>query len=179
VNAEVCNRISAPPDQFIGTPEIDAHRHSWLEPDGFEPKPGAHFGHILVATDFSAPAAKAIRLAAVLASRCRASLTLLHVVDTNPDSASRHSGSADDLMDDVWQNAVVQMVQLKEQLSDQNVLIETLIVEGIPWEQIAMQSQGFDLLVLGRKPLRRSWKFFSKHTSSRVLKQAGCPVLTA
>jgi nucleotide-binding universal stress UspA family protein len=179
VNAETCNRVSALPDQFIGTPEIDAHRHSWLEPEEFEPKPKARFEHILVATNFSASATNAVRLAADLASRYHASLTVLHVINTNPDSASRHSGSADDLMHTVWQKAVSEMVRLKENLSDQTVPTETLIVEGIPWEQIAMQSQGFDLLILGRASPRPPWKFFSKHTSRRLLKEAGCPILSA
>jgi nucleotide-binding universal stress UspA family protein len=179
VNAEVYSRVSELPDQFIGTPEIDRHRRSWLEPGGFKPKPDTRLEHILVATDFSQSGTDAVRLAADLASCCHASLTVLHVVDTNPDSASHHSGSADDLMGTAWQKAVSEMVRLKEKLSDQNVPTETLIVEGIPWEQIAMQSKGFDLLVLGRKPLRHSWKFFSKHTSRRLLKEAGCPVLTA
>lgn len=179
MNAEVCNKIVDLPDQFIGTPGIDLQRRSRLEPDGFEPKPGTCFGHILVATDFSRSATAAVRLAANLASLSHATLTVLHVVDTNPDSATAHSGSADDLMDAAWQKALSEMVRLKEQLAAaQNVPTETLIVEGIPWEQIAMQSKGFDLLVLGHKSLR-SWNFFSKHTSRRLLKEAGCPVLTA
>jgi nucleotide-binding universal stress UspA family protein len=82
-------------------------------------------------------------------------------------------------MHTVWQKAVSEMVRLKENLSDQNVPTETLIVEGIPWEQIAMQSQGYDLLILGRASPRPPWKFFSKHTSRRLLKEAGCPVLSA
>ena len=146
---EVCNRISDLPDQLVGNAETNAH-HCGFELDESRPETSAPFKHILLATDFSASSTKAVQLAVDIASRCQASLTLLHVVDTNPDSASLHSGSADVLMDDAWQSAVVQMLRLKKQLREHNVQTETLIVEGIPWEQIAMQSKGFDLLVLGR-----------------------------
>lgn len=134
---------------------------------------------ILVATDFSRSAAKAVRLAADFALRFNAKLTLLHVVDTNPPAASGHAGSAATLMSSLWSRAVGQMSQLMGELADQGVQAETAILEGLPWEQIAMQSGGYDLLVLGKASKSGRWNFFSRHTSRRVMRAVSCPVLTA
>jgi nucleotide-binding universal stress UspA family protein len=179
MNPDICNRISELPDAFVENAEISPRQQPRFDFDQFESNRSAGFEHILVATDFSEPATKAVQLGAGLASRCRASVTLLHVVDTNPVSASAHAGTADVLMDQSWQRAVNQMLRLKTHLLEQNIQAETLILEGLPWEQIVMQSRGFDLLVLGRSHPRHSRKFFAKHTARRVMKGVVCPVLSA
>ena len=171
-----------PADSRLGKPR-DLNAYSPFAPpatrEAWEARRKQLREQILVATDFSIQAQKAILLAATLAHQCNATLTLLHVVDANPATASAHAGKAEDLMGQLWQNALNQMVRLKDQLSEQNILTETMIVEGLPWEQIATQSAGFDLLVLGKEPAPSFGNFFSRRTGRRALQHAACPVLTA
>jgi nucleotide-binding universal stress UspA family protein len=134
--------------------------------------------HLLVAHDFSEAANDAIELATALAQRTQSTITLLHVVDSNPPSAARYAGSADSLMTGLWQTALARMLQAKDALAQRGIQADTMVVEGLPWEQIANFSSGFDLLVLGKVSNPR-WRLFSKRTSPRILQQVSCPILIA
>jgi nucleotide-binding universal stress UspA family protein len=133
--------------------------------------------NILVPTDFSPASEKTISFAAEFAAHCGARLTVLHVVDINSPQASAHAGNAESLMDRLWKEGVARMASLADELSRQKILAETILVEGLPWEQISNYSKGFDLTVLTRTPVRRRWGFFSRHTARRCIESLACPVL--
>jgi nucleotide-binding universal stress UspA family protein len=127
---------------------------------------------ILVATDFSLASSKAVECAVALANQCNAFLTILHVIDVNTQAGS---GTAEDLMKNLWAQGSAQMGQLAWSLSGR-VEAQTILAEGLPWEVILEKSQDFGLLVLGQSGGRTARKLFSQHTLERVLGNSGCPV---
>ncbi len=124
-------------------------------------------------TDFSPASTKAVEWAVALANQCNAVLTLLHVIDIN---ARPDSGAAKDLMKDLWDHGSLRMSQVAWSLNGQ-VEAQTVLEEGLPWEIIVAKSQEFDLLVLGRKRVKKAFQLFSQHTSQRVIHKAACPVI--
>lgn len=132
---------------------------------------------ILVPTDFSPGSERTIGFAAELAAQCGARLTVMHVVDINSPQASAHAGNAESLMNGLWKEGAARMAGLTDELARRKVLAETVLVEGLPWEQIRNYSRGYDLTVLTRTPARRRWSFFSRHTARRCIESLACPVL--
>ena len=135
-----------------------------------------HIHRILVPTDFSPHSTIAVERAVALARQSDATLTILHVVDINPPAASTHYGTADDLMRQLWVTGTSELVRLKKSLEQTQVRIQTLLVEGLPYEAIIENSSGFDLLVISEPRPKSGWNFFSMHTARRVIEQPKCPV---
>ncbi len=133
---------------------------------------------ILVATDFSRDASRAVEFAARLANLNAAKLTLLHVIDINLQPAPGAEGTAENLMSRAWARAVAELAQAAGSLAAR-VRTETLLIEGLPWEQIVEQSRAYDLLIMGRPARKSPWRIFSQHTARRVIQNAECPVLVA
>ena len=138
-----------------------------------QPEAENHIKKILVATDFSPPAAAAVDHAVTLANRLEAKLTILHVIDINTQA---HSGPADQLMQRVWAEGSARMGKLACSLRGQTEA-QTVIQEGLVWEEIVEQSRDFDLVVLGGNRAKARWNLFSKQTAQRVVDKAACPVL--
>jgi nucleotide-binding universal stress UspA family protein len=128
---------------------------------------------ILVATDFSAASVKAAERAATVASRYKAALTVLHVIDINSQA---RAGTAEDLMKSLWTKASTQMGELGGSLSN-HAPTHTMLAEGLPWEVVVEKSRDFDLLVIGQRPNRWFPKVFSHQTTQRVVENSACPVL--
>lgn len=148
---------------------------------GAKPRLSSHLpdhpiARILVPTDFSPCAAKAVEFAVALAGQCLASLTLLHVIDINTQYAGAESLPAAEMMKRLWEKGASQMSNLASALSEQ-VETQTALEEGLPWEQIVERSRQADLVILGRDKPKPVWKLFSKHTAQRVIEHAECPVL--
>jgi nucleotide-binding universal stress UspA family protein len=137
---------------------------------------GRRIRRILVPTDFSPASASALERAVELARQTDASLTILHVIDINPPAASKHCGTAEDLMRQLWVSASSELTRLKNSFEQPQVRIQTLLVEGLPYEAIVENSSGFDLLIISEPHPKSVWNFFSKHTARRVIEQAKCPV---
>lgn len=130
---------------------------------------------ILVPTDFSSRSARALEFAVALARQCDATLTVLHVIDLNAQYG-RECFSATDLMKRTWENGADRMGELAFSLNGQ-VNAQTMLEEGLPWEQIVEKSRTFDLIVLGKDDFHSGWKLFSKRTAEQVLENTECPVL--
>ena len=137
---------------------------------------GRSIRRILVPTDFSPGSARAVEYAAGLAGASEAVLTLLHVIDINPPAASRHFGTAEDLMRQIRATGEAELARLKKSLEESHCRVQTHLVEGLPCEAILEHSSGFDLLVISEPRPDPGWKFFSRHTARRVIDQAECPV---
>lgn len=140
-------------------------------------QPGWAIRRILVATNFSPCSAGAVARAAILARRCKARLTVLHVIDINPTEAFNHCGSAEGLMRELWVHGTTAMHGLARSLAETQVAAQPVIVEGLPWEEIVERSRNFGLVILGKTRLRPVRSVFSQHTVDRVVEQASCPVL--
>jgi nucleotide-binding universal stress UspA family protein len=129
-----------------------------------------------VPTDFSACSDAAVTVAAELARRHEATLTVLHVIDINAPSASRHCGTADELMQELWSRGLAGLCHLTETLAQDRTKVRTRIIEGLPAETIVESSPNFDLLVIGRQR-SKGWNLFARHTAQRVTQGAECPVV--
>jgi len=131
---------------------------------------------MLVPVDFSPWSRRAAELALAEARKCGASLSLLHVIDTSAQGGGGRPDDAQGLMKHLWNEGLREMKLLAKSLRADGVRVETLLVEGLPWEEIVNHSNAYDLVVLGRKPSRPFWRLFAKHTARRVTRQALCPV---
>jgi nucleotide-binding universal stress UspA family protein len=139
------------------------------------------FQKILVPTDFSPQAAEATRLAADIARRYGAELTLLHV----------HHPVAYELPDGHVQNMPSELdrvyVQLGESLEAARALaravgatrIETRILQGPVAREIIAFAAGFDLLVIGARAAHGIERLLPGSIAEKVMPAAPCPVLVA
>lgn len=150
--------------------------------------------HILVATDFSDPAAAALREAAKLAGMCGGRITLLHVIYAEKisetllglDALEYLSRAADGSAFDPSQ-AVARMHESAEKklaeavsaLSGPRPSIETVVAEGRPSLEIARYSAAndVDLIVMGTYGRNMLGKAFLGSVADHVIRQADCPVM--
>ena len=158
---DVASTIQSP-----GLPEAQTHL------PGRNGRVSRRIRKILVPTDFSPVSGLALNRAVGLADQCGATLTILHVIDINPQGA----GTADDIMKGLWSEGSGQMGRLAWSLRGQ-VEAQTMLQEGLPWEEIVEKSTDFDLVILGKSRASKRWKLFSKHTADRVAANAACPVM--
>jgi nucleotide-binding universal stress UspA family protein len=147
------------------------------EPASLGAKPDWRIRTILVPTEFSACSVEAVARALVLGRHYNATVTILHVIDSNPPSARTHLGSAEELMRQLWATGIAGLRQLTESLASQQTKTQTQIIEGLPAEVIIENSAGFDLLVIGEQCSKSAWHLFSRHTARRVIEGSVCPVL--
>jgi len=139
------------------------------------------FQKLLVPTDFSPQAAEATRLAADIARRYGAELTLLHV----------HHPVAYELPEGHVQNMPSELdrvyAQLGESLERARELaraagatrVETRIVQGPVAREIVAFADGFDLVVMGARGAQGLERLLSGSITEKVLPAAPCPVLIA
>ena len=139
------------------------------------------FSNVLVATDFSVGANRALDAAASLAARLGAAVHLLHVVE-------------DPVLSMPWsEDRVFDLAMLKEELvSDAERRLTTMAAAypdlhmtrqalvGHPAETIvrAAADRGADLVVVGTHGRGGVARMFMGSVAERVVRLAGCPVLT-
>ena len=135
------------------------------------------FARIASAIDGSAEAGHALRFAAGLASQAKAKLTLLTVarrLESSPIAAYWPStlGDYQSTEDDDHQEVLDAALATFEWLG-----VEGRLLHGQPAESLAEASSDFDLLCMGSRgygPVRRT---LLGGTSSRVVRNARCPVI--
>jgi nucleotide-binding universal stress UspA family protein len=146
------------------------------------------FSKILVPVDFSPCSGEAFRLACTLARVFSSALILLHVVDTKSLETLNRLGLA----------LPSEGRKQKKRLSHQARLfarglmqgdvakglpISRVIKEGVPFVEIARmaRSEKVDLVVMGSYGGHAEGveKIFFGSTAEKVVRTAGCPVLTA
>ncbi len=140
------------------------------------------FANILVATDFSGPARRAVAVAASLAHRCGAKLTLAHVFDPAPLSPfiTYPTGLWTDasLAEQLSKDAHEAMERVKARLSPlevaAHVVEETSEAGGIC--DLAA-STGADLVVLGSYGRTGMARFLLGSVAEKVVRHAPCNVL--
>ena len=142
------------------------------------PKPGIVPKALLVATDFSAGARRALDLTLALCPQ--GEITVLHVVDT--EFAARVEaqglGVATDVVAKLRQRATEEFAwMVQEKGAD---AFETMIVEGIPFVEIIKIANDLDvdMIVMGmhRSKFRVDEILFGS-TAEKVLRTGHCPVL--
>lgn len=146
------------------------------------------FKTILVPVDFSPCSDEAFRVACQVARLCGASMLVLHVIDTSALDAFNRLGLLAVPSDAAAQrrrlrhHARLNVRRLLESKEAKDVALTRMIVEGAPFAEIAKTArmEKVDLVVMGSYGGRSGSvdKIFFGSTAEKVVRTAGCPVLT-
>jgi nucleotide-binding universal stress UspA family protein len=146
------------------------------------------FKKILVPVDFSPCSDEAFWVACEIARLCGASMTVLHVIDTGALAAFNRLGLLAVPSDAAGQrrrlrhHARLNVRRLQESEEAEGVALTRTIVEGSPFVEIskAARTGKVDLVVMGSYGGRSGSvdKIFFGSTAEKVVRTAGCPVLT-
>ncbi len=146
------------------------------------------FRTILMPVDFSACSDEAFRVAADMARLCGARLLVLHVIDTGALAALHRLGLLAVPSDAAAQRRRLRhyaRLHIRELLQSDHVkgvACTRIIVEGTPFVEIAKaaRTRDVDLVVMGTYGGRAGEvdKLFFGSTAEKVVRTAGCPVLT-
>jgi nucleotide-binding universal stress UspA family protein len=135
---------------------------------------------ILVPTDFSPDAGAAARLAAEVAQRFDASLTLFHVYQLGVyvtaeggvlQTSAAHLAKQAQLVDDQLESA-------RQSLDDVNVPIATASAAGDPAHQIVVAAEDYDLVVMGSRGHTGLLHLLLGSVTEKVVRHCRRPVLT-
>jgi nucleotide-binding universal stress UspA family protein len=146
------------------------------------------FHTVLVPVDFSPCSNEAFRVACELARLTGADVMVLHVIDTSALAAFNRLGLLAVPSDGAAQrkrlrhHARLNVRRLLESDEAKGVTATRLIVEGAPFVEIAKvaRMQQVDLVVMGSYGGRSGSvdKLFFGSTAEKIVRTAGCPVLT-
>lgn len=145
------------------------------------------FSKILVPVDFSPCSEEAFRIALSLAKSYQAEVLLLHVVDTRSLDALNRLGlapasDATKQKKQLHHYARLNARQLLAWDEAKGVTVKRLLAAGSPFEEIAKTArvEGVDLVVMGSYggAIGGVDKIFFGSTAEKVVRTAGCPVLT-
>ena len=145
------------------------------------------FTKILVPVDFSLCSEEAFRIALSFGKLFQAEVLLLHVVDTKSLDALNRLGlavpsEATKQKQRLHHHARLNARQLLAWDEAKEVKVRRLLAEGCPFEEIARAArvEGVDLVVMGSYggALGGVDKIFFGSTAEKVVRTAGCPVLT-
>lgn len=146
------------------------------------------FKTILVPVDFSPCSEEAFRVACQIARLCGAATLILHVIDTSALAAFNRLGLLAVPSDAAAQrrrlrhHARLKARQLLESKEAETVKVTRMIVEGTPFVEITkvVRTGNIDLVVMGSYGGRSGSvdKIFFGSTAEKVVRTAGCPVLT-
>ncbi|MGV3657213.1 MAG: universal stress protein [Chitinophagaceae bacterium] len=133
---------------------------------------------ILVPTDFSACADKALEMAVAIAQKANVPLTLLHVTSQDVTASDRRS------MGEEYSHAIdheeSQKLEALKQKMAGDVIINTHMAHGAVVSSIleAIKTFAADLVVMGTKGASGIRKVLMGSNAANVISKAGVPVLT-
>ena len=136
--------------------------------------------HILVPTDFSADADRALEYAITLAGTLHARVTLLHVLSTlywgTGDVPGALPATFLDELEAVTQQSMAQILQ---RVRHAGIEGETLVEYGSPYARIiaVAQEHNVDLIVMGSHGRTGLQHILLGSVAERVVRLAPCPVL--
>lgn len=140
------------------------------------------FDKILYATDFSENSAHAFDYALTLARKFEARLTIIHVINEPVDLRGFYVPhiSFEKLEKEIEEGAEKMMDKFCRTRAKDFTNYETLIVAGIPYEEILKKAaeQQSSLIVLGTQGRKGIDHFLFGSTAERVVRNATCPVMT-
>jgi nucleotide-binding universal stress UspA family protein len=143
---------------------------------------------ILVPTDFSKPAGIATDVAADIARKSGAELTLLHVIEEAVGNSLNVEGqvSADAGWEEklfnmkLIEKAKKQMAKVSEEARFEGVRLKTLLRVGTPYHGMnkIITEKKVDLVVMGTAGRSDMEQMIIGSNTEKVVRTAGCPVLT-
>jgi nucleotide-binding universal stress UspA family protein len=140
------------------------------------------FDKILFATDFSENSEHAFDYALTLAREFNSRLTIIHVINEPVDLRGFYVPhiSFEKLEKEIEEGAEKMMQKFCRTRAKDFTNYETLIVAGIPYEEILRKAteQESSLIVLGTQGRKGIDHFLFGSTAERVVRNAKCPVMT-
>jgi universal stress protein A len=143
-----------------------------------------NFARMLVPVDFSPTSESAVEYAQELAARFDARIELLHVVE-DPIASGAWEPDASyltipELLARFVEDAERRLGDIKSQLMDAGIAVETRVVTGAPARGIvhAALEDGCDLIVMGTHGRTGLSHMLMGSVAERVIRTAVCPVLT-
>lgn len=136
--------------------------------------------HILVPTDFSPYADRALEYAIALAQTLQARLMLLHVMHLTPlETGDILASPHGDYVQTLEADAQHQMQAAQTRVHQAGLPCDSAIVEGIPYQTIVdlAGNRGFDLIVMGTHGRTGLLHVLLGSVAERVVQLAPCPVL--
>lgn len=139
---------------------------------------------ILWASDGSKESRGALRWAEMFASEFGAKITAISVVESSDISRFEVSDKLKEEMSLIDRELVTKeskrLRRVETILKQKGVEIETRVAKGVPYQEIikAAQSQGADLIAMGKRGLNLWARMMLGSTTTRVLREVHLPVLT-
>lgn len=140
---------------------------------------GEETREILVPLDFTPCSREALHTAVAYAQRFHARIVLLHVIDIALDFLNSARADVPRLENEIRDQAAEEFAWAISSYKDSGVRFETLIVEGLPAEQILdiAQTRNIFLIIMGKHPSPKRWSLFHRQTVKEVINKAGCEVV--
>jgi nucleotide-binding universal stress UspA family protein len=146
-----------------------------------------HLKKLLVPTDFSPNAEKALRYGLRLAQLGQATLLLLHVFEIPQFAELLPQASSWQLdyveikktFDSAIQRAKLKLAELARTAEEKNVKVHTEVCQGTPYEEIVRvaKEEEVELIVIATHGYTGLKHFMVGSTAERVVRVAPCPVL--
>jgi nucleotide-binding universal stress UspA family protein len=135
---------------------------------------------ILVPTDFSAAAARALQYGSRLASTLDAELTIVHIVAPPTTHSWMEGADPDGETTEAWlTEAHAALADAVASVRDQVPVVRGRVSIGLEAEEILdfTSRQGIDLIVMGMHGHGRTERWLRGSVTDQVLRRAPCPVL--
>lgn len=137
---------------------------------------------LLVPTDFSDNAGKALAAARELARSTHAALHLIHVVEpvVYPADWSYAQVGFADIEQELFENAEKELAALAERLRAEGLTVQTAVRRGRASDEICSYARdnGVGIIAIGTHGRSGLEHFLFGSTTERVLRKAPCPVLS-
>ncbi len=139
------------------------------------------YSRILAAVDGSPFSKKALEHAISLSKICGAKLTIIYVVHMRVYVAAEEAGfvTTAPLIHDMEESGKKTLEESKEMANAAGVEVDTILVHGMPEEQILKKAETdkYDIIVIGSRGRTATKAFLLGSVSDRVTHHAKCPVL--
>ena len=146
------------------------------------------FSKILVPTDFSEAADRALEYAFTFASAMNLEIKILHVIDSRvaqamvyshylrDDDKAMEQTSHDDIQQEV--KKVLELEMQKGMTYDSKLKVTTMVRQGVPYEQIlrVAEQEKIDFIVMGARGFSAVEGLFIGGVAEKVSRRASCPV---
>jgi len=136
---------------------------------------------ILCPVDFSETSRHAFQYAVLLAQKCAAELTVLHVVEDVPLFTAYAGVPETAIRDEVEKSARKELAELVGSIDPGSGQIRTQLVRGTSYKAIVRYAEEHkaDLIVMGTHGRSGLEYAFFGSVTERVMRRAPCPVLIA
>ena len=138
------------------------------------------FKHIVVPTDFSEPAERALDVAIGLASKFESKVTLLHASWLPPSAYAAYAEGLYWPTDEMAKGAKKELDAALSKAKKRYPKTDGSIVTGEPWQTILefAKERGADLIVMGTHGRRGLSRVFLGSLAEKIVRLSPIPVLT-